>query len=132
MQTANDAAAAGAAPAVAAERAATKASGLYRNSMWDLVDATRDGTVKLEDMKEEDLPEEMRKMTKDERAAFVKTKADERAKIQGEIAKLAEEREVFIAKKREELSQQEAPTFGEALLNAIRAQGTKKGYEFKK
>jgi hypothetical protein len=132
MQTANDAAAAGAAPAVAAERAATKASGLYRNSMWDLVDATRDGTVKLEDMKDEELPEEMRKMTKEERVTFVKAKQEERTKIQSDIAKLAQERDAFIAQKRTEMSQQEAPTFGEALLKAIREQGTKKGYEFKK
>lgn len=132
MQTANDAAAAGAAPAVAAERAATKASGLYRNSMWDLVDATRDGTVKLDDMKDEELPEEMRTMTKEERVTFVKAKQVERTKIQSDIAKLAQEREAFIAQKRTEMSQQEAPTFGEALLKAIRAQGTKKGYEFKK
>lgn len=132
MQAANDAAAATAAPAVAAERAATKASALYTNSVWDLVDATRDGTVKIEDMKDEDLPEEMRKMTKEERVAFVKAKAEERAKIQSDIAKLAQEREVYIAQKRTEMSQQEAPTFGEALLKAIREQGTQKGYEFKK
>ena len=132
MQTANDAAASTAAPAVAAERAATKASDLYQNSRWDLVDASKDGTIKLEEMKDEDLPEEMRKMTKEERVAFVKAKAEERAKIQEQIATLANARDAYIAEKRKELSAAEAPTFGEALLKAIRDQGTKKGYEFKK
>lgn len=132
MQVANDAAAAVAAPAVAAERAATKASGLYLNSMWDLVDAARDGTIRLDQMKDEDLPVEMRTLTKDERVAFVKAKQDERTKIQTDIARLAQERDAFIAQKRTEMSQQEAPTFGEALLKAIREQGTKKGYDFKK
>ena len=44
---------------VAATRAQTKASVLY-NSQWDLLGALESGQVTLEDIAEEDLPEEMR------------------------------------------------------------------------
>ena len=48
----------------AAPRAQTKASGLYRNDAWDLVDRTKnDKTFDVKKLKPEELPEEMRKMT---------------------------------------------------------------------
>ena len=92
----------------------------------------REGTVKLEEIKVEDLPENMKKMTNEQRAAFVNAKQAERTMIQEEIAKLTKERDEFIAQKRKEMSTQAAPTFGEAVLAAIRTQGAQKGYEFAK
>jgi len=132
LQSANDAKVKLVAPAAAAERATSKATSLYSNTHWDVCDAVREGTVKLEEIKVEDLPENMKKMTNEQRAAFVNAKQAERTMIQKEIAKLTKERDEFIAQKRKEMSTQAAPTFGEAVLEAIRTQGAQKGYEFAK
>ena len=45
---------------VLAQRAAAKAAPQYSNSAWDLVDAKKAGAVKLEEMAEAELPEEMK------------------------------------------------------------------------
>ena len=82
------------------QRAVAKGSSYYRNDAWDLVDGLREGTISLEEMKEEDLPEVMRKMSVDERKAYVEAKAAERAKIQKQIAELNVEREKYVAAER--------------------------------
>ncbi len=38
---------------VMVQRSVTKSGGQYRNSAWDLVDAKKDGSVKIEDLKDE-------------------------------------------------------------------------------
>lgn len=52
-------------------RAVFKASANYRNEAWDLVDAVKTNAVKLEDVKEAELPEEMRKLSVAERKTFL-------------------------------------------------------------
>lgn len=83
----------------ATTRAVSKASRMYDNSGWDLVDGTKKGSVKLEEMKEEELPAELKGKNAAERQAFVDAKAKERADIQGRIQKLQAEREKFVAEK---------------------------------
>lgn len=130
-QAAQDAAAESLAPAARVGRASAKASALYVNSMWDLVDAVTRGEVKLEDVAEEDLPEPMRAMSLEERQAHLKAKADERAAIQKRIAELQAERAKFVAERRKEMGDG-APTLGEALSAAIRKQARAKGMEWDK
>jgi uncharacterized protein YegL len=56
-----------------AARAASKATGLYRNEDWDLVDRLKkDPKFDLASVPDNELPENMRKMTPDERVAYVK------------------------------------------------------------
>src|SRR5690606_16760456 len=128
-QEAQDAAAESLAPAARVGRASAKASALYVNSMWDLVDAVTRGEVKLEDVAEEDLPEAMRPMSLEERRAHLKAKADERAEIQKRIAELQAERAAFVAGKRKEMGDG-GQTLGEALTAAIRKQAQAKGMEW--
>ena len=117
--------------AVAAQRALAKAKpGSYDSSSWDLVDAVTKGKVKLEDLKEEDLPEEMKKMSLEERKAYIQKKAEERKKLQEEIEKLRKERREFVEKKRKELEKEGQQTLGTAMVKALREQAKKKGFEF--
>ena len=46
---------------VMVQRSVTKSGGQYKNSAWDLVDAKKDGKVKVEELKDEELPEEYEK-----------------------------------------------------------------------
>eukprot|EP00913_Durusdinium_trenchii_P008895 g8361.t1 len=86
-----------AAPAAAASRASFKGKDAYKASTWDLVDALKEGKVKLENVKTDLLPKEMQKMTLAEKKAYLKKKAVERDEIRTEIKKLSADRSKFIA-----------------------------------
>jgi hypothetical protein len=135
-QVAQDLNAVSAAPAAAAQRAVSKSSGLYQAS-WDLIDrlnAKDDKTrVKLEDVKDDELPENMRKMTLAERRAYVESLRQERERIQKEIAAEGQKRAQYLAeeeKKRAAAGGQES--FGSAMLRAVREQAKKKGFQWEK
>lgn len=105
------------------QRAASKASGNYWNADADLVDASKDAKFELTKVKEEELPEEMRKMTAEERASHVKAKTDERVVIQKKILELTNSRETWVAGK---LKEQGKETLDTAVTKAIRDQAGKK------
>ncbi len=130
-QMAQDANATAASTAVAQQRAVAKANAFYRNSAWDLCDALKEGKVDLAKIKPEELPENMRKMTPEERLAYVKKMQDERASIQTKINKLNDQRTQFVAEKQKELAEQTGEkTLDQALIGAIREQATKKEFSF--
>lgn len=114
-----------------ASRAASKSKkSAYNNSSWDAVDAMEDDETIVEEMEEEYLPEEMKGMNVEERKAYIKKKADERAAIQKEIQEIAAKREAFIAEKRKEEAGNTNNTLDQVMLKTIREQAVKKGYEF--
>jgi len=128
-QQAQDANAARSAVAVAAKRAGFKASGLYRNSGWDLVDAVTDGTIKLEQLDKEQLPEAMQSMSAEERKAYLAKVAAERKQLQAKIQQLAAARDAYVAKEQARLAAEEpaaaeaaAAPFAEAVQGAIQGQ----------
>lgn len=112
-----------------AKRAMSKASKLYKNSTWDLVDAVEQGEVKVEELDDEALPAPMVGMAPEERTEYVITRQAERKKIQQEILELSREREAYVNKKR--MEQPQVSTMDQALVNAVRKQGEKKNYRFK-
>jgi hypothetical protein len=115
----------------AVQRAVTKASANYRNANWDLVDAVKEKQVKLADVQDGDLPEDMRNMTAQERQAHVEAKAQERQRLQDQIRKLNTERARFVAEKTKEASTRPADeTLDAALTKVIREQAGKKQFRF--
>ncbi len=79
------------------ERAVSKSSQVYTNSRWDLVDASASDKDAVSKAEEQDLPKEMKGMSLVQKQAYVKEKADERAKIQTEIQQLSKKRSAYIA-----------------------------------
>lgn len=122
--------AAAAAPAAAVDRAAAKAGGFYRAESWDLVDAVKADKVKLAELEEGDLPEELRKIPADERAAYVAEKAAERGRIQEQIKRLSKERDAYIAAERAKSAESGDDTLDAAVIKAVRAQAEKLDFEF--
>jgi hypothetical protein len=123
-------AAPGAGAVAAIARAESKAGALYRNSTWDLVDKMKEKDFDIKKIKEEELCDELKKLTPDERVAFIKKKADERAELQKKIADLSAKR----AKKIEEELAKKPKTEGEKALDEavkglIRDQAKAKGFE---
>lgn len=115
--------------AAAAQRAATKAQGIYVCG-WDLVDACNGGQVKLEEVAAEQLPEPMRAMTLDERRAHVAVMAAKRAEIQAKIRDLSEKRSEFVSEQMKTAALDESRAFDAVLRRAIRAQAESKGFSF--
>ncbi|MBN2589355.1 MAG: VWA domain-containing protein [Sedimentisphaerales bacterium] len=124
----------------AADRAVAKSSFNYINSNWDLVDALKDNKVDLDEIKKEDLPENMQTMTIDERKAYADAKATERVNIQKRIQELNAQRETYIQAELKKLAavNQNAMmggmgsrgSFGSAVTNTVREQAMQKSFSF--
>ena len=110
------------------QRAVNKASALYCNSAWDLVDACKEKAVDLAKLKKEELPPEMQKMNDTERKAYVEAKTSERAKIQSQINHLNLERSKYVEEQMKKNSQ--TNTLDQVMITAIREQATKRNYRF--
>lgn len=112
------------------QRAVTKSSANYSNTSWDLVDACKKGTVKLESIPAKDLPAELKTLKPEELKAVIDKKAAEREKIQAEIRTLNEERQKFVAAKQKESGK--ADTLDTAISKVVREQaGAKAQITFK-
>jgi hypothetical protein len=83
-------------------------------------------------VKEEDLPEEMQKMSLEERKAHVARLTEQRSQIQQKIAELSKQRDEHVAKERARLAAEGDESFDAAVRKSIRAQAKSKGFEFDK
>lgn len=130
MQAEQDANSMSLSPGVMVERSVTKSGAQYKNSGWDLVDATNEGSVKIEELKDEDLPNEMQKMSVKERKAYVDKMEKEREQIQNKINKLSDERSKYVAQKM--LKNKNDNTLDAVMIKTIREQAKQKNYTFSK
>lgn len=94
LQKKQDANAARTHAAAGASRAVAKASRLYRNDGWDLVDARKAG--KLKSMSDDELPAELRGKDKKAVNAYLDRMEAKRTKLRQEIQKLAAKRKAYI------------------------------------
>jgi len=113
-----------------AKRAKSKVSSLYNSASWDLVDALEKKTIKLEDVKERDLPVVMKPMSSVKRKAYLDKQLKQRKNIKQEISRLSNARDAYIAKKKTQSVVKEGKTLDKALIQAIHKQGNKKSYVF--
>jgi hypothetical protein len=116
--------------AVAAQRCGTKGGSLYWNEQWDLVDACKGADFKLEDVKDEDLPEAMRAMSLDDRRAFVAENHRKRQEIQTRVGELSTQRQAFVDAEMKKLAESNDASFDHAIRTAVRAQAASKGFSF--
>jgi len=130
-QTRQDLNAAKASPASVLQRAITKSQAMYSNAGWDLVDAVQQKEVKLEELKGEDLPAEMRSLPPDGRLNYLNGKYAERQTIQKKIEALRIKREAFLAEEqRKAAASGEANTLDRAMSKALRSQAARIDYTF--
>ncbi len=131
-QVAQDANAATSGQNAAANRALFKASGLYKNYTWDLVDAHCQGKIKIEDLKDEDLPKELRKLDLKGRIAYIEAKSKERKAIQAEVKQVNVVREKFLVEARKKLAADSGNSIDAAIVKSVRDQAAKKNFRFEK
>lgn len=114
----------GAAPTAQAERAVNKAVNSFQYD-GDLVQDIENDTVKLKDIKTEDLPDDLQKLSPAEREKVIAVRIAERKKIRAEIVTLSKQRDDFIAAERRKAGQSNG--FDTAVAAALKEQLLKKG-----
>jgi hypothetical protein len=114
----------------AVKRSVSKASHVYKNESWDLVDAAEQEDFEIAKVKEEELPSVMKGMNDDEKVKYVETKKKEREKIQKEIIELNTKREEYVKKQQTESATE--TVLDDAMLKAIKTQAKSKNFKFEK
>jgi Mg-chelatase subunit ChlD len=118
---------ASAAPKAAqAERAMNKA--LNSNAyIGDLLQNVENGSVKLDAVKDADLPAELRKLSPDERRREIQKRLDERSKLRAEIVSLAKQRDEFLSTEKKKRNGGAQDSFDTAVASALKEQMARKG-----
>jgi Mg-chelatase subunit ChlD len=116
----------GAAPAAAqADRAYNKA--LNKDAyVGDLLQSIENGSAKLEDVKTDDLPDELQKLSPDDRKKEVGRRLAERQKIRDEIVSLSKQRDEFLTAERKKSAGGQTG-FDSAVASALKEQMARKG-----
>ena len=120
--------------AAAADRLAFNAgTGRAVQGGGELIDAIDRGEVRLDAVKDEELPEEFRGLDAREREARIAAKRQERQAIQAKLEKLLAERSAFVAAERRRRAETgTGDAFDEEVAKAVRAQAARKGITYEK
>ena len=110
-------------------RSSSKASEYYDNESWDLVDAIENGTVKLEALSDESLPEIMRGMTLTQKRAYVAGKKAERETIKKTIRDLSQKRTEYVEQQRRTNTNSRENTLDSVIIQSLRQQLAAKGFK---
>jgi len=107
-----------------ADRAVNKALNSFQYD-GDLVQDVENDTVKLEEVKNENLPEDLQKLTVQQRKVEIDRRIAERKQIRAEVLELSRQRDAFIAEARKKQGKQNG--FDAAVAQALREQLLKRG-----
>lgn len=124
MQQEQDENAAEYSKANAVSRTVSKGSHLYKNSTWDLVDAEKEEGFKYSNLKDEELPTELKGKSESQIKVYVERMRKERETIQSEIVKQSLKRRNFIQNKKNP----EFKNLENAMIQAIKKQAKRKNY----
>ncbi len=113
------------------QRAWQKCNGTYNNDSWDLVDACKnDKEFKLEAVKDEDLPEALRKMTVEERKAHVAKMTADREALQAKVKAVYEKQRAWTMEEMKKRNLTADSAFDEQVRRTVREQAEKKAFKF--
>ncbi len=110
------------------KRAKTKASKTYKNEKWDLVDAAEAEDFAYDKVDKATLADSLQNLSDEELKMAIEKNSEERSRLKKEINELYKKREAYVKEKRKETDKGQ---LDEAMLDAIREQGEKKGMVFK-
>jgi hypothetical protein len=108
------------------ERAVSKSKAAYKNESWDLVDKAKADVKAIDNLKEEELPAELKNKSKAEIKTYIATKTKERESVQKEITELAKKRQAYIDSEAKKIKKQD--DLGNAINTSIVAFAKVKGY----
>ena len=114
------------APALA-DRAEFNAKSAQVYGGWDIVTQVMNGKAKVEELKDEDLPEAMRKMKPEERKKFIGDKIEERKRAQTAMTELQRKRQAYIADYMAKNRVTEKDSFDVLVKKTINEQAARRG-----
>jgi hypothetical protein len=129
-QVAQDANSNGYGASCGASRAAAKATGVYSNGAWDLVDARAQEEFDWTMIAEADLPEALRGKTPAERDALISALRAQRAALQQQIQGLARQRQAFIDEELARRATDTSRSIDTAMARAVRTPAEARGVRF--
>ncbi len=106
-------------------RAKSKSSKLYDNSSWDLVDAYKKNKSEVLKLETDQLPEELKELSVEERETFIRSKVEEREEISKKISELEALRDQHVREEKIKMSidnADEGKTIENVLINAVLSQ----------
>lgn len=112
------------------QRAAFKAKKQYRAAEWDMVDSYAESPEIIEEVKEEELPEELKGKNKAEIEKIIKKKKAERERIQTEILELEKKANAFEAEERRKMAGSETNTLDKVMEEAVQKLAVRNGFKF--
>lgn len=115
--------------AVAATRAQTKSSALY-SSGRDLVSLFESGELHRHPVDERDLPRAVRRMTDEERDAYLQEISEVRREVRDRVDTLSAARRAFVSERLAEGDGAGTPTFDKVVRRTIREKAEEFGYSF--
>jgi len=111
--------------AEAADRAGFYANA-GRGASYDLLENIKKKTVKLEDLKKEQLPPELRNLTLPQQKAYLEKLDKERTELAGKARDLDKKRTTYIAQKQaEDLKNRARDSFDNQVLRVLQTQATR-------
>jgi len=111
---------------VAVKRTVSKSSRIYKNSMWDLVDAEKESGFSYSKLDKKSLPKELQGKSSEELKRYVSKQRKQREDIQRKINSLNTKRNTYVAQKRKETNTTNG--IESAMLTAIKKQAKLKNY----
>ena len=115
-------------PAAAASRARTKANPRF-TSGWDLISMIESGETTIFELDEQELPDQLRRMTIEERELYLEDLRSRREELRRQIAELSAKRRGSVAEQIEARGIDTSKSFDTAVREAIRSQAADKGFE---
>jgi Mg-chelatase subunit ChlD len=89
----------------------------------DLIGDVRNNAVALDGVAEAELPDDMRKLSKDERKAYVAERLDKRAKMEARMSELIAKRDAFVVEEQTKTkTAKNVDSFDRAVEDTLRAQ----------
>lgn len=118
---------------VAADRLAynAKSGGKAVQGTGELLDELKEGKVKLSEVRRDQLPTELQKLSESELRAKLDATSAERAELQKQIAELAKQREAFLSAEQKRLAAAgKGDAFDSKVAEILREQAKKKGINY--
>ncbi|MFN3405611.1 MAG: VWA domain-containing protein [Cytophagaceae bacterium] len=110
-------------------RAVSKSTHVYKNSSWDMVDASEEKGFEVSKVPAEQLPEQMKTMNDEQKQKYIAEKKAEREKIKAEILELSKKREAYITAEKKKQGEDDK-MLDKSMINAIKKQASDKKFEF--
>lgn len=111
------------------KRTISKSKHVYKNDSWDLVDAKQGVDFDLSKISKEELPEEMKGMTIEEKEKYLESKSKERKLLQQDIQRLGKLRKAYITQVNDSLALENE--LEQAILRSVKSVAQEKDFTFK-